>query len=341
MAEASEPHEVKPQRVFISYSRADRQRVAGLASLLEALEHDVFMDQRSIRPGKRWKKKLEEELQSADVLLVFWTRHAARSDWVRREYESFEMQHPDRLLVPVLGDTTPLTEILQTRQYSDFCPLINELLATVSDLEEKGVGKRKIRAVVLKRLEEEGIELPRDRRNRLFGLFGIFGLTIAPLYFLQIGRDFLIDRASALPTAYIYTAGAAAAAGVITCQVLSVGEDSALTPKLFPVAIVEDQSGNDACDAQGKICVSVSRARIFDENYKFFGFSTPPCSAKVIRKPSCQQKFNTSYSLTGIVVRRSPEADEGVLDVSGRTDTCLSIGQGPQGRYEFANCVEP
>ena len=340
MAEISQPNEVKPQRVFISYSRADRQRVAGLASLLEALEHDVFMDQRSIRPGKRWKQKLEEELQSADVLLVFWTRNAARSDWVRREYESFEVQHPDRLLVPVLGDTTPLTEILQTRQYSDFCPLINELLATVRDLEEKGVGKRKIRAFVLKRLEEEGIELPRDRRNRLFGLFGVLGVTMAPLYFLQLGRDFLVDRASALPAAYYYTAGAAAAAGVITCQVLSGGGDSTLAPEIFPVPIALSQTGNDACDSRGMICVSVSRARIYDKNRKFFGYSTPPCSAKVVQRPSCERDHNTKYALTGVVVRKSPEADKGVLNISGN-NFCLSIGQGPQGRYEFANCVEP
>lgn len=201
MAETSKPREAEGQRIFISYSRADRQRVAGLASLLEALEHDVFMDQRSIRPGKRWKEKLEEALQAADVLLVFWTRHAARSDWVRWEYESFETQFPGRLLVPVLGDTTLLTERLQARQHSDFCPLINELLATVRDLQEKGVGKREIRAAVLKRLEEEGIELPSDKRNRLFGLFGILGLTMALLHFLHLGRDLLADKTSALPAA--------------------------------------------------------------------------------------------------------------------------------------------
>ncbi len=341
MTETSELNAVKPQRVFISYSRADRQRVEGLASLLEALDHDVFMDQRSIRPGKRWRDKLEEELQAADVLVVFWTRHAARSDWVRREYESFETQFPDRPLMPVLGDTTPLTEILEARQYSDFCPLINELLSTVRDLEEKGVGKRQIRAAVLKRLEEEGIELPSDKRNRLFGLFGIFGLAIAPLYLLRLGRDLLVDKAAALPAAYIYTAAVAAAAGAITCQVLSGAGDNPLAPELFPVAIDVDQSGNDACDAQGMICVSVSRSGVSDVNDKFFGYSTPPCSAKVIRRASCQRDFKTDFALTGVVVRRSPKADEGVKDLSRLNHFCLGSDQGKQGKYKFANCVKP
>jgi len=76
MTEISQPYGAERQRVFISYSQADRQRVTGLATLLEALEHDVFIDYRSIRSGTRWEEKLEEALQATDVLLVFWTRHA-------------------------------------------------------------------------------------------------------------------------------------------------------------------------------------------------------------------------------------------------------------------------
>ena len=340
MAATSEPSDVKPQRVFISYSRADRQRVAGIATLLEALKHDVFMDQRSILPGKRWKDKLKEELQAADVVLVFWTRNAARSEWVRREYEGFDTQFPDRLLVPVLGDTTPLTERLRARQHSDFCPLINELLATVRDLKEKGAGKRKIRAAVLKRLEEEGIVLSRDKRERLFGLFGAVGLTMAPLYFLNSGRDVLADKISTLPATYYYTAGMAAVAGFATCQTLSGGGDTTLTPRLYPVPIKVNQSGSDACESQGMICVSVSRARITDENRKFFGHSTPPCSAKVIQRSSCLRTFNTNFAMTGVVLRKSPEADADVQEISGNF-FCMSKDKGRQGIYESANCVKP
>ena len=130
------------QKVFVSYSRADRQRVIGLASLLEAMGHEVFMDQRSILPGRRWKAELEKALASSAVLMVFWTRHAARSQWVRREYETFDESFPERLLVPVLGDTTALPKTLRAHQHADFCPLINELLATVRELEEQALGKR-------------------------------------------------------------------------------------------------------------------------------------------------------------------------------------------------------
>lgn len=114
-----------------------------------------------------------------------------------------------------------------------------------------------------------------------------------------------------------------------------------LAPDLFPVAIGVDQSGNDACDSQGMICVSVSRTRILDVKRKFFGYSTPTCSAKVIRDASCRQDFKTDYSMKGIVLRRSPEADEGVLDLSGSDHFCLGSDQGKQGIYKFANCVKP
>jgi hypothetical protein len=114
MAEPSTPHEAEHPRVFISYGHADRHRVVGLASLLEAMGHDVFIDYRKILPGMRWRDALEKALQDADVLLVFWTQQAAQSDWVRQEYESFDTRFPDRPLVPILGDTTRLPEKLQT-----------------------------------------------------------------------------------------------------------------------------------------------------------------------------------------------------------------------------------
>ncbi len=352
------------QKIFISYSRADRQRVLGLAVLLEGLNHKVFIDQPSIRAGERWNKKLEEEIKSADILLVFWTRHAAKSKWVRREYEQFIAHSPDRNIVPTLGDTTPLNDTLSVYQYADFCPLINELLSTVGDLEEKGVSKREIRTVVSKRLEEEGIELPPDKRNRIFGMLGVIGLTTVPLHLLLVGSDWLVDKAVGLPSAYYYTAGAAAALGMIICHSLTVAIDGrsgseqtpdiykvpiTQTPDIDPTAIMQTpdiykvdielyQSGTMACDAKDMICVSVSRGEALDTEGKFFGYITPTCSAKIISKPSCK---DTSYAINEIVVRKSPNADADVEDLSGESYACLISERGKQGAYQSANCVEP
>ena len=191
-------------------------------------------DQASYRPSQTWDNaislELEKELNAAEVLLVFWTRHAARSEWVRHECETFDARFPERPLVPVVGDQTPLIKTLKSHQISDFCPLINELFAMVRDLDDQGISKREIRGV-FKRLEEEGIHLPPEKRNRLFGLFGIVGLLMVPLYFLEQQRDVLMEMASRLPSATFYAAGcaagAAAVAGYMTCHSLGGGGDTA------------------------------------------------------------------------------------------------------------------
>jgi hypothetical protein len=292
---------------------------------------------------------------------VFWTRHAAQSKWVRREYESFDTQFPARPLVPILGDTTSLPERLRERQYSDlfnlidlsFVPLLNELFAMVRRLANAGVGKPEIRAAILQRLREEGIELPRDKRNRLFRLFGIPSLVMVLLYvphrwfnrlvdFLERKRDRVVDQFAAVPAAYYYSAGAALTAGFIVCNVVPKDRPFDWRPNLIEVDVHLDQSGNDACDSKGMICVSMSRAPLYDVNRKFFGYSTPTCTATVIREPSCLQPFQTNYAVKGVILRRSPEADEGAQDPSPGTDFfCLEVEQGKEGIFQFANCVKP
>ena len=71
MAEPTEASTLKRHRVFLSYSRADRQRVLGILTLLEGLNHRVFMDQRSIPAGKRWKEELERLIALSQVWLDF------------------------------------------------------------------------------------------------------------------------------------------------------------------------------------------------------------------------------------------------------------------------------
>jgi hypothetical protein len=75
--------------IFISYSSIDRGRVDGLGLIFEGLGKDVFHDHRVLKPGMKWKAGLQEGLDEADTLVLFWTKHAGSSDWVRWEYEHF------------------------------------------------------------------------------------------------------------------------------------------------------------------------------------------------------------------------------------------------------------
>jgi hypothetical protein len=114
-----------------------------------------------------------------------------------------------------------------------------------------------------------------------------------------------------------------------------------LVPDRSQVDVRLGQSGIDACDAQGMICVSMARDPILDINHKFFGYTTPSCSAIVIRESRCSRHHQTDYALKGVVLRRSPKADPGVEDVSIYDLFCLSNAKGKQGIYQFANCVKP
>jgi TonB family protein len=196
-------------RVFISYSSIDRFRVNGLGLLLEAMGHRVFHDHRTIKPGMRWEAALQEGLEDADVLMVFWTRHASRSDWVRKEYEYFAGSHPDRSLVPVLGDETPLAELLKTRQHADFAPVVNEVLAMKRKMKRQGLGSKAIEQAVVKRLDEAGVEVQEKDRKWLFLFLG-FGWLLSLLRY---------------PGSSVKTAGSAAAEK--TAQV-TLGQAAAL-----------------------------------------------------------------------------------------------------------------
>lgn len=109
MAEQQENQTRSSNKVFISYSRADRHRAEGLAELLESLGNEVFFDKRSIKGGRMWEKEIYSKIEESDILVVFWTKNAAKSEWVRREYKAFGSSFTDRPIVPVLGDNTPLS----------------------------------------------------------------------------------------------------------------------------------------------------------------------------------------------------------------------------------------
>ncbi|HSG81507.1 MAG TPA: TonB family protein [Gemmatimonadota bacterium] len=165
--------QAQPQarKVFVSYSSIDRVRTNGLGLLLEGLGHQVFHDHRTIKPGMKWESALQEGLDEADSLMVFWTRHAARSDWVRKEYEYFYSTYPDRPLVPVLGDETPLPEILKTRQQADFVPIVNEVLDMKRKMKQQGVSASEIEKAVVQRLDDAGVEVKTKKQRKMLGLF--------------------------------------------------------------------------------------------------------------------------------------------------------------------------
>ncbi|MCI4663801.1 MAG: toll/interleukin-1 receptor domain-containing protein [Neomegalonema sp.] len=73
-------------QVFLSYTRRDRERVQPLVTALQAQGYEVFWDYDLI-PGEKWRERLDEELEKAEVILVLWSKKSVVSSEVILEAE--------------------------------------------------------------------------------------------------------------------------------------------------------------------------------------------------------------------------------------------------------------
>jgi hypothetical protein len=75
------------QKIFISYSRSDKEVVETYRKAQLALGNEVFMDTYSIRTGENWRKALARAIDEADIFQLFWSHNSAVSDNVRDEWD--------------------------------------------------------------------------------------------------------------------------------------------------------------------------------------------------------------------------------------------------------------
>jgi hypothetical protein len=75
------------RHAFLSYSSHDRPKVLECAQLLRLVGISYFQDLLSLAPGERWERRLYQEIERCELFLLFWSSHAANSQWVLREAE--------------------------------------------------------------------------------------------------------------------------------------------------------------------------------------------------------------------------------------------------------------
>jgi hypothetical protein len=73
---------------FASYASQDRLRVLDRVSEIQRNGVDVFLDCLSLNPGEEWKPRLEEEIRTRDLFILFWSVHAKNSVWVTWEWKT-------------------------------------------------------------------------------------------------------------------------------------------------------------------------------------------------------------------------------------------------------------
>jgi hypothetical protein len=86
--------------IFVSYAREDEARVQALVSAFQAQGWSVFWD-RSIPAGSTWRSHIGAALDEARCIVVLWSQHSVRSDWVSEEADEGKRR---RILIPVIVD---------------------------------------------------------------------------------------------------------------------------------------------------------------------------------------------------------------------------------------------
>ena len=106
------------ERIFVSYSHHDASLVTPVVRLLRSTNDFVFLDSDSIKPGQKWRQALNEAMEQANLVVVFWCTHSNQSAEVEREYRSAIEARKD--VLPVLLDSTPVPPALDQYQWIDF-----------------------------------------------------------------------------------------------------------------------------------------------------------------------------------------------------------------------------
>lgn len=99
---------------FLSHSSKDKPFVRELRKKLYSI-CDTFFDETDIYPGQSITQRLDQELTATNLLVLMFSIHASKSDWVRKEWAS--MLYLNKPLVVVRLDETPLPPLLIDLKY--------------------------------------------------------------------------------------------------------------------------------------------------------------------------------------------------------------------------------
>lgn len=132
-----------PSSAFASYASADADAVGLCLSALTrwAPTLAIFQDCLDLRPGEAFKPQLEQRIATSEAFLLFWSRRAAASPWVRWELDTARRGKPAEALIPMpLEDPAlaPPPPELADRHWRDRFMVARLGLAQVARLAQAG-----------------------------------------------------------------------------------------------------------------------------------------------------------------------------------------------------------
>lgn len=82
-------------KVFISYAHADTDTVKHYAKAYELGKVKCFFDNRTLNSGDVYNEKIFDNIRTSDLFLLFWSKNAAASDYVKKEYQyAMQLAYP-------------------------------------------------------------------------------------------------------------------------------------------------------------------------------------------------------------------------------------------------------
>ena len=100
--------------VFISYSHSDEEAVAVITNQLAENKFDVWQDQKKLRGGESWPKRVGEAIRDSDAFILFWSKSASMSDYVELEWSTALALK--KVIIPFFLDDTTLPAALAAIQ---------------------------------------------------------------------------------------------------------------------------------------------------------------------------------------------------------------------------------
>ena len=109
---------------FVSYASQDRNRVALIVQGMQKArpDMDIFFDVENLRSGESWEDALWAEIDQRDTLFLCWSRNAAESPWVSREWKYCYKQKGPESIEPIPLEPPsicPPPEELRRKHFND------------------------------------------------------------------------------------------------------------------------------------------------------------------------------------------------------------------------------
>jgi hypothetical protein len=110
-------------KLFISYSSRDKDIALKLAEDLRTLNHEVWLDQWTLKVGHCIPTEISNGLHRTRYLVLLLSKHAVRSKWVGVEWKAAfwdEVKSQSIMVLPVLLEKVAVPKLIQSRKYANF-----------------------------------------------------------------------------------------------------------------------------------------------------------------------------------------------------------------------------